>query len=91
VIDESTRVSLFNELLPIDSHEPEQFRFMDGHATYEDIKQAFEERLGRNHRLAAVFLTDTGDGAHPLLGMITPWDALGKRAVSAVAENAADK
>jgi len=78
-IDEGTRVSQFSELLPFDGHAPEQFRFMDEQATYADVKQAFEERLERNHRLAAVFITDTGEQDRPLLGMITPWDALGRR------------
>lgn len=78
-VGEDTRVSQFSEFLPLEAHEPEQFRFMDEHATYADVKLAFEQRRSRNHRLAAVFITDTGDPAKPLLGMITPWDALGKR------------
>ena len=78
-IGDQTRIDQFREFLPFSAHEPEQFRFMDEQATYADVKQAFEERQNRNQRLVAVFITDTGEVQRPLLGLITPWDALGKR------------
>ena len=77
-IDEKTRVSAFSEYLPLDRHEPEWYLFMDEAATYADVKQAFEDKRRRNSRLSAVFITATGEPDKPLLGMITPWDALGR-------------
>ena len=78
LIDEKTRINAFAEYLPIERHEPERYLFMDEQATYADIKHAFEDRRQRNSRLAAVFITESGGPDQPLLGMITPWDALGR-------------
>ncbi|MDR1598775.1 MAG: hypothetical protein LBS11_02705 [Oscillospiraceae bacterium] len=78
-IFEDTPVSAFAALLPPDAHDPERFLFIDQRATYADVKQAFEARRERNSRLAALFITETGNMAEQLLGMITPWDVLGRR------------
>jgi len=76
--DEAAPLSLFADLLPVDRH-GERFLFMDNGATYADVKHAFEEPPERGRRLAAVFLTETGDASQRLLGMATPWDVLGVR------------
>ncbi|MDR2506124.1 MAG: hypothetical protein LBD16_08495 [Oscillospiraceae bacterium] len=81
VIDANTRLLTFEQYLPIDSHLPEQYRFMAEGATLADVKQAFEDKRERNSRLAAMFITRTGGASEPLLGMITPWDVLGGRGV----------
>ncbi|MDR0397441.1 MAG: hypothetical protein LBH66_09095 [Oscillospiraceae bacterium] len=78
-IREDTPVSAFAELLPPDAHDPERFLFIDRRATYADVKQAFETKRERNSRLAALFVTETGSMDEALLGMITPWDVLGRR------------
>ncbi|GHU79986.1 hypothetical protein AGMMS49992_32570 [Clostridia bacterium] len=78
IIDESTPIAAFAPLLPLDAHHPERFLFIDENATYADVKQAFESTRERNSRLAALFITPSGQPDEPLLGMITPWDVLGK-------------
>jgi CBS domain-containing protein len=78
-VREGDPVSLFDQLLPLDAHEPERFRFIDRHATYADVKLFFEDRRERNARLAALFVTETGRGDEEVLGMVTPWDVLGRR------------
>lgn len=76
-IDETTRISRFREHLPIDRHLTERFLFADADATYGTVKAAFE-RPERHGRLAAIFITDTGDPRGDLLGIVTPWDVLGR-------------
>jgi hypothetical protein len=82
VIDADSRVQMFEQYLPIENHLPEQYIFMDEGATYADVKQAFENKRGRNSRLAAVFITRQGGADEPPLGMITPWDVLGRIGVT---------
>ncbi|GHU69249.1 hypothetical protein FACS1894184_12920 [Clostridia bacterium] len=78
-IYDDTPVAEFAALLPPDAHDPERFQFIDRYATYADVKQAFEVKRERNSRLAALFVTETGAVGEGLLGMITPWDVLGRR------------
>ncbi|HML49556.1 MAG TPA: hypothetical protein PKE04_22695, partial [Clostridia bacterium] len=77
-INGETTVRTFRAYLSFESHSSEQFRFMDEGATYADVKLAFEQRKERNKRLAAIFVTKTGSRDEELLGMITPWDVLGR-------------
>lgn len=74
-----TRVRDFLPWLPVDKHASEVFDFIDSKATYADVKAAFERIKKRDKRLAALFITQTGDEKEPVLGMITPWDVLRKR------------
>lgn len=74
-----TRIREFANRLPIDHHSGECYIFMDEKATYADVKTAFERIKMGDKRLAAIFITKTGKSKEPLLGMITPWDVLGKR------------
>ena len=73
-----TTVRMFQAYLPFENHCSEQFRFMDAGATYADVKLAFEQRKERNKRLAVIFITQTGSRDEELLGMVTPWDVLGR-------------
>lgn len=79
LFDKDTCLTAFRKYIPLEAHEPEKFLFMDEGATYADVKAAFEERHGRNNRLAVVFITSDGTAVRPLLGMVTPWDALSSK------------
>jgi CBS domain-containing protein len=78
ILDEDTRVRVFKAFLAFSGQNTERYRFLDAGATYADVKLAFEERPERNRRLAAIFITDTGGRDGTLLGLITPWDILGR-------------
>lgn len=77
-LTERTCLTALSRLLPVDAHIAERYVFMHTDASYYDVKEAFEEKTQRNSRLAAIFLTDTGEPNGILEGMITPWDVLGR-------------
>lgn len=78
-ITPDTRIRDFQPWLPIDNHSQECYDFIDAEATYADVKQAFERIKRGGKRLAALFITRTGDPRESVLGMVTPWDVLGQR------------
>lgn len=75
-ISEKTRISLFSRSLRVDRHASERFQFAPAGITHAEVSALFERRPAKRKRLAAVFITDTGDEDGALLGMITPWDLL---------------
>lgn len=77
-VDEYTCVGDMARLLPFEKHSSERFEFMPADATYTDAAAAFTPGPQRAKRLAAIFLTQTGARDEPLIGMITPWDILGR-------------
>ncbi len=77
-VDENTRVKEFKSFLPIDKHMTERFLFMDQETTYTDVKRAFEADVKKKKRVAVLFITEGGEPTGELLGLITPWDVLGK-------------
>ncbi len=72
-----TRIGEFGKLLDLDGHMTGRFLLMRKDASYLDARKEFERLAERNQRLAAVFLTSTGDAQGELLGILTPWDVLG--------------
>lgn len=68
----------FAELLPVEKHSSERFKFLGKDTTLFDVKLEFENKTQRNKRLAAIFITDNGSKDGRILGMLTPWDILGK-------------
>lgn len=68
----------FAELLPVEKHSTERFKFVKDDATLFDVKLEFENKAQRNKRLAIVFITDDGTKSGRIIGMLTPWDILGK-------------
>lgn len=78
-VDYDMDIGDFDEFLPLDAHTTERFCFMPQTATVIDLKAAFEQPAQRSRRLAAIFITASGSKNDPLLGMITPWDVLGKK------------
>ncbi len=77
-LDPQSPVKLFKPYLPVDRHMSERFLFMDPQANYPQIKRAFERDVSSRKRVAAIFLTSDGSPQGRLLGLITPWDVLGK-------------
>ncbi|MDL2206028.1 CBS domain-containing protein [Eubacteriales bacterium OttesenSCG-928-N13] len=78
-ITPATRVRDFLPWLPIEKHTQEIYAFIDEGATYADVKFEFERIKKGGKRLAALFVTKTGEQTEPLIGMITPWDVLRNR------------
>ncbi len=68
----------FSELLPVEKHTTERFKFVGREATMFDVKVEFENKSQKNKRLAVIFITDNGSKDGRILGMLTPWDILGK-------------
>lgn len=69
----------FQEFTMIRNHACERFMFMDPHQSYWDAQEAFEKGSSPyQKRLAAIFITKTGDWRGRLLGMLTPWDIIGR-------------
>lgn len=77
-LDPRSTVKLFKPYLPVEQHMSERFLFMDPQANYPQVKRAFERDVSSRKRVAAIFLTGDGSPQGQLLGLITPWDVLGK-------------
>ena len=75
-ISQDTRIRDFGSLLETENQKGQRFMFMGLGASYLDARAAFEKHVARNNRLAAIFITDTGDGSGKILGMLTPWDVM---------------
>lgn len=72
-----TKIGEFGKLLDLEGRASGRFLVMRKDASYLDVRKEFERQAERNQRLAAVFLTSTGDADGELLGILTPWDVLG--------------
>lgn len=77
-VDDGTRVGDMERFLPMERHSSERFLFMPADVSYIDAAAAFTPSQEREKRLAAIFLTQSGAPDEPLIGMITPWDVLGR-------------
>lgn len=75
-ISEDTRIRDFGDGLKLAGPRGPRFMFMDLEASYLDARAAFEKTSARNNRLAAIFITDTGDENGRVVGMLTPWDVM---------------
>lgn len=72
-------ISDFSEFTAINDHTCERFLFLTSDHTYWDAQKAFERGNSVKHkRLAAIFITSDGKATGKLLGMLTPWDIIGK-------------
>lgn len=74
-----TTITAFSPYLPVKNHATETFLFVKPTATLWEIREKLSKpQSSRKKRLAAVFITKNGSQDAPLLGMVTPWDVLGK-------------
>lgn len=79
VLNEKTTIYHFRKFLPVNKHHNERFLFMDEGTTLMDVKAEFESHSERSRRLVAIFITKGGEEGGPLMGLLTPWDVLGKK------------
>lgn len=77
-IEDSTRINEFSEYLPIKKHITENFKFISRSSFLSDVKMEFENAYSKVECLAMLFLTENGKEHEKILGIITPWDVLGK-------------
>ncbi len=63
-------------VLPPYKHIMEKFYFVDKESSCFTIRKLFQKREAGSRRVAAVFVTASGNEKSPLMGMITPWDLL---------------
>lgn len=75
-IGNDTRINELKESIKITGQRGCRYVFLPPTATYLEARAKFENMSGRNNRLAAIFITETGDENGALLGMITPWDVM---------------
>lgn len=74
--DYDMKIGDFMDYIPLDVHTTERYAFLPKSATVVQAQSMFEQPSKRSKRLAAIFITDTGDKNGRLLGMLTPWDVL---------------
>ena len=70
------RVQDMEAVLPPEKHVMEKFYFVDKDASCYELKKLFQKRDASSRRVAAIFVTASGNEKSPLMGMITPWDVL---------------
>ncbi len=77
-VNEQTRMRHLGRYLGLEERASGRYAFLAADASCNDAIAAFEAHSSRNNRLMAIFITQNGNPAEPLLGMLTPWDVLGK-------------
>ena len=75
-IQDDMTVGDFSDYLPIDKHSTERFRFMGSESTIYDVRSEFEKKQRSAKRLAAVFITESGNQSGRILGMLTSHDII---------------
>lgn len=66
------------EYLALDRRKTEIFTFHPKDLYVDELQDVFEAQYRKGRRISSAFLTKTGKPSEPLIGMITPWDILGK-------------
>ena len=66
------------EYIAFDYHSSETYRFVSGNLFVDELKEIFESIYSGGKRLSMVFVTSNGKKDGKLLGIISPWDVLGK-------------
>jgi len=69
---------LIQKYCNIRNHVSETFAFIPREIDLEDVKEMFLKSFQNKQRLAMLFVTQHGRPEEKLLGIITPWDVLGK-------------
>ena len=77
-IEEDACMSAFEELIPIQKHKNESFQFIPRNSTLYKVKELFESDFQKRKRIGMIFATHSGKETEKVLGIITPWDVLGK-------------
>lgn len=72
---------IFEELkryIALDFHKTEVYRFVKKELYVDELRYIFESTYSGGKRLSMVFVTENGKKEEKLLGIISPWDVLGK-------------
>lgn len=75
-VRDELRVGEMKDAIDFGDERSERFMFLRPDATLLNVRDAFEKRRERNHRLAVVFLTEDGTRRTPVRAMLTAWDVL---------------
>ena len=75
-VGDGLRIGDLKNALKIAGDKADRYVFFDQNATLTAVREAFERRQERNHRLAVAFITEDGTQRTPVLAMLTPWDVL---------------
>ena len=75
-VRDELRVGDLGPALDFGDERSEKYMFLKDDATLYNVRDAFEKRRERNHRLAVVFLTPDGTRRTPVKVMLTAWDVL---------------
>ena len=66
------------EYIAFDYHKTEVYKFVGGSLYVDELKEFFESTYSGGKRLSMVFVTSNGKADGKLIGIISPWDVLGK-------------
>ena len=75
-VRDELRVGDMRDAIDFGDERSERFMFLRSDATLLNVRDAFDKRRERNHRLAVVFLTADGTRHTPVQAMLTAWDVL---------------
>lgn len=79
-VKDSTTFSnpLIKKYCELNNHVSEIYRFIKKDTYLEDAKELFVNSFQKQQRLSMLFITQNGKPEEKLLGIVTPWDVLGK-------------
>lgn len=77
-LSENTTFAEIKEFISFDFHKTETYRFVDEDSYVDELKEIFEKTYSGGKRLSMVFVTSNGKKDGKLIGIISPWDVLGK-------------
>ena len=75
-VRDELRIGEMKDAIGFGDKKDARFMFLPEDATLPAVREAFEKRRERNHRLAVVFLTEDGTWRTPVKALLTSWDAL---------------
>lgn len=75
-VRDELRIGDMKDAIDFGDQRSERFMFLPADATLRSVRNAFERRQERNHRLAVVFLTEDGTRNTKVLAILTAWDVL---------------
>lgn len=80
-INEKTKFIELNDYLILDNHINEKFVFIKRNEPVTTAEEIFIKAFENNERLNMIFVTQNGKQDEALLGIITPWDILGRNTI----------
>lgn len=77
-IDKNTTFGEYADYLPTNNHMGFDYRFIHRNTTLDNAELMFEKANSRNRKLKLLLVTKNGSEEEPLLGVVTPFDLMGK-------------